>query len=458
MTSHYRHRRTSIAATPFPSPIEPGEIVTNTANRQLAVGDAASGSLGVPKPLIAVRYYDDLAQYIQNDVCVGPFGGDLMFLKVAGKLPGPFNYDDWEHFATQSNTQVLIDGVIAAFQDADQGLAESIDYLNTLKVNKAGDTMTGPLTLPLAAPATNAQAANKKYVDDAVAAATGGGGSTASGIINVPAGGISATNVQDALNELDNEKVSASGTPAFVATPSAPPPPANDNSTKLINSQWYAGQASSAAPAMDGAAAPGTSLMFARGDHVHPIDTSRAPLNSPAFSGVPTGPTAAVDTNTTQLATCAFVLAQPVNNIANGIVTFIKMASSAIATTAEFLANAANKILTADRVWAAAVPVTLADSATVTPDLNTGIDFVWTLGAAGRTLANPTNAKLGQKGMIYLVQDAIGGRTITTWGTNYKFSGGLKPTLSSAGNTVDVLSYAVKSATEIECFFAEGMA
>jgi hypothetical protein len=34
-----------------------------------------------------------------------------------------------------------------------------------------------------------------------------------------------------------------------------------------------------------------------------------APLASPALTGVPTGPTAAVGTNTTQLATCAFVLA-----------------------------------------------------------------------------------------------------------------------------------------------------
>lgn len=38
-----------------------------------------------------------------------------------------------------------------------------------------------------------------------------------------------------------------------------------------------------------------------------PIDTSRAPLFSPAFSGVPTAPTAAMGTNTTQLATTAFV-------------------------------------------------------------------------------------------------------------------------------------------------------
>jgi hypothetical protein len=39
------------------------------------------------------------------------------------------------------------------------------------------------------------------------------------------------------------------------------------------------------------------------------INSSGASLNSPAFTGVPTAPTAAFGTNTTQIATTAFVLA-----------------------------------------------------------------------------------------------------------------------------------------------------
>lgn len=45
-------------------------------------------------------------------------------------------------------------------------------------------------------------------------------------------------------------------------------------------------------------------------DHVDALETSRAPLASPAFTGTPTAPTAAVGTNTTQIATTAFVQAQ----------------------------------------------------------------------------------------------------------------------------------------------------
>lgn len=65
--------------------------------------------------------------------------------------------------------------------------------------------------------------------------------------------------------------------------------------------------ASSTTPKMDGTAAVGTETAFARGDHRHPTDTSRAPLASPAFTGTPTAPTASSGTNNTQIATTAFV-------------------------------------------------------------------------------------------------------------------------------------------------------
>lgn len=65
--------------------------------------------------------------------------------------------------------------------------------------------------------------------------------------------------------------------------------------------------ASTTIPKVDGTATAGSELAFARGDHVHPTDTSRAPLASPGLTGTPTAPTAAAGTNTTQIATTAFV-------------------------------------------------------------------------------------------------------------------------------------------------------
>ena len=63
----------------------------------------------------------------------------------------------------------------------------------------------------------------------------------------------------------------------------------------------------STTPLMDGTAAVGNETKYAAGNHVHPTDTTRAPLASPAFTGTPTAPTATSGTNTTQIATTAFV-------------------------------------------------------------------------------------------------------------------------------------------------------
>lgn len=84
---------------------------------------------------------------------------------------------------------------------------------------------------------------------------------------------------------------------------------ADTNSTALATTAFVVGQAGSATPLVDGTAAVGTSLRYARQDHVHPTDTTRAALASPAFTGTPTAPTATAGTNTTQIATTAFVTA-----------------------------------------------------------------------------------------------------------------------------------------------------
>lgn len=62
-----------------------------------------------------------------------------------------------------------------------------------------------------------------------------------------------------------------------------------------------------ATPSMDGTASTGTAKRFALQDHVHPSDTTKAPLASPALTGTPTAPTATTGTTTTQIATTEFV-------------------------------------------------------------------------------------------------------------------------------------------------------
>ena len=86
-------------------------------------------------------------------------------------------------------------------------------------------------------------------------------------------------------------------------------------------------------PAMDGTASPGSSTDYAKGDHVHPTDTSRAPLASPTFTGTPAAPTASAGTNTTQIATTAFVKTA-VDNAVTNVLTFKGTKTSAAAIKA----------------------------------------------------------------------------------------------------------------------------
>lgn len=96
---------------------------------------------------------------------------------------------------------------------------------------------------------------------------------------------------------------------ALTGTPTAPTAEADTNTTQIASTAFVLGQAGTSTPLADGTAAVGTSKKYARDDHRHPTDTSRAPLASPAFTGTPTAPTAPQGTNNTQIATTAFALA-----------------------------------------------------------------------------------------------------------------------------------------------------
>lgn len=137
---------------------------------------------------------------------------------------------------------------------------------------------------------------------------------------NVTWGGIggSLANQTD-LNNALAAKAPLAG-PNLTGTPTAPTAPADTNTTQLATTAFVIGQASAANPIMDGVAAVGTSKRYARADHVHPTDTTLAPKASPTFTGTPVAPTAAVDTNTTQIATTAFYAGQAssTNPVMNG--------------------------------------------------------------------------------------------------------------------------------------------
>jgi hypothetical protein len=67
----------------------------------------------------------------------------------------------------------------------------------------------------------------------------------------------------------------------------------DNNSTSIASTAFVLGQASATSPLVNGTVAVGSSFRYARQDHVHPTDTTRAPLNSPTFTGSVTIPSGA---------------------------------------------------------------------------------------------------------------------------------------------------------------------
>lgn len=82
---------------------------------------------------------------------------------------------------------------------------------------------------------------------------------------------------------------------------------------------------------------------------------------------------------------------------------------------------------------------TLTDGANISWNLNTNQVTSVTLGG-NRTLDNPTNMKDGGTYILTVKQDATGSRTLA-YGTAYKWPGGTAPTLSTAANAVDILTF-----------------
>ena len=81
----------------------------------------------------------------------------------------------------------------------------------------------------------------------------------------------------------------------------------------------------------------------------------------------------------------------------------------------------------------------LKDAATIYWDLRLYPSATVTLGG-NRAMGTPTNMRPGKTYIIIIKQDAVGTRTLS-WPSVYKFPGGTDPVLSTAVNSVDVLSF-----------------
>lgn len=93
------------------------------------------------------------------------------------------------------------------------------------------------------------------------------------------------TNTLDIDGGLCVNTLTITGSSSFSGVVTVPKPAQNDNTTCAATTSWYISQAGTANPVMNGTVAVGTSNLFSRQDHVHPIDTSRVAKAGDTITG-----------------------------------------------------------------------------------------------------------------------------------------------------------------------------
>ncbi len=75
---------------------------------------------------------------------------------------------------------------------------------------------------------------------------------------------------------------------------------------------------------------------------------------------------------------------------------------------------------------------------------------------ANATIANPTNAKVGQTGFIRITQNDTSAKTLA-FGTFWQFASGTPPTVSAGLSAIDVLVYHVIATDAAACTYIKGV-
>ena len=91
--------------------------------------------------------------------------------------------------------------------------------------------------------------------------------------------------------------------------------------------------------------------------------------------------------------------------------------------------------------------VDATNTGNITLDYDLYQNFVLTF-TGNVTLVNPTTESVGQSGVIVIIQDGTGSRTIAA-GTQYEWPAGEVGTISTAANSVDIIPYFVDAADSI---------
>lgn len=118
-----------------------------------------------------------------------------------------------------------------------------------------------------------------------------------------------------------------------------------------------------------------------------------------------------------------------------------KVPTAVAAANALPLADATGRL---DAAWIPPLKTqTLSDgSGTISWDMSLGTAATVTLTGTGRTFAAPTNIpSAGTTGVLVIVQDGVGSRTITSWDAKFKWPGGTAITLTTTATKRDFINW-----------------
>ena len=240
----------SLASNTEPTTTNLGDLWLDTANRQLKVYTDAGFTLVGPT-------------YTKNQGITGVFAGNIVDshnnshvaanVYVAGTLVGILSNDA---------SYLPLSG-ISNFSTVEQGL--------NFVANIVSPTLTGIPTTPTATLGTStSQIASTEFVSNEIAVITGGLDTT-QGLLALKA------NI---------------ASPVFTGNPQAPTPTDGDSDNSIATTQFVANA---------------IAVITGGLDTTQGLLALKANIASPALTGVPTAPTAAAGTHTTQIATTAFV-------------------------------------------------------------------------------------------------------------------------------------------------------
>jgi hypothetical protein len=231
---------------------------------------------------------------------------------------------------TPSSTNPAADGVAAPGTSTSYARGDHVHPTDTTLAPKTGAVLTGATAASTPAAADNSlklstTAYSDRAATNAAAAIAVPAPSSANPIVNGAAAPGTATPYSraDHVHPTDTTLAPKTGAVLTSAT-AASTPAAADNSLKLSTTAYADRAATNAAPAasstnplVNGTAAPGTAAPYSRQDHVHPTDTTRAPLNK-RITTITSSATPAVNVANTDAVTIT-AQAVPITSMTSGL-------------------------------------------------------------------------------------------------------------------------------------------